>query len=296
MDIKSFSTQCAHYLSSPKSSALITLLLLCLAAYQLANITWLLIPSKSQSFSWVPQQVNAVKSSAQVDLSRLTALNLFGEYQAKPQAKSVATTSTTEAPKTSLKLTLSGLVASSDQSKALAIVEHKGKQQTYGVEESINGTKAVIKEIQIDRIILLHRGVYESLLLDPDDKSSKSSSASNNRKKTSAKSKSAVASSKVNVKEVLNDPSKLTDYIRISPVRKDGTLTGYRVNPGKNAGLFKQVGLKANDLAVALNGYDLRDNAQAMQVMQEMAELTDITVTVERNGQLQDVFFSLPDE
>ncbi|GDY27726.1 type II secretion system protein GspC [Agarivorans sp. Toyoura001] len=272
----------------------ITLLLMCLAAYQLASITWLLVPTKSQPFRWVPQPVDTVSTQSKVDLDSLTKQHLFGEYQAKKTVKKVVTPSSTDAPKTSLKLTLSGLVASSDQSKALAIVEHKGKQQTYGIEESIKGTQAVIKEIQTDRIILLHRGVYESLLLDPEIKRSQARANANNAKRNTRKPSDETA--KVDVKEVLKDPSKLTDYIRISPVRKDGALSGYRVNPGKNAALFKQVGLKANDLAVALNGYDLRDNAQAMQVMQEMAELTDITVTVERNGQLQDVLFSLPDE
>ncbi|MEE1675160.1 type II secretion system protein GspC [Agarivorans aestuarii] len=295
MDIKSFSTQLARYVPSQKSSVLITLLLMCFAAYQLASITWLLVPTPSQAFRWVPQQVQTSNKAAQVDLSSLTKLHLFGEYQAKKAKPVVQAPSSTDAPKTSLKLTLSGLVASSDQTKALAIIEHRGKQQTYGVDESINGTQAVIKEIQTDRVILLHRGVYESLLLDPEDKNSQSRSSSNTAKRNT-KAPSNDRSAKVDVKEVLKDPSKLTDYIRISPVRKDGALSGYRINPGKNAALFKQVGLKANDLAVALNGYDLRDNAQAMQVMQEMAELTDITVTVERNGQLQDVLFSLPDE
>ncbi|WP_432460322.1 MULTISPECIES: type II secretion system protein GspC [unclassified Agarivorans] len=294
MDIKSLSAQLVRYVPSRKSSVVVTVLLLCIAAYQLATITWLLFPRQAPSFRWVPQAVDTLGNHQQVDLTRLLKLNLFGEYQAKKASKVIARPASTEAPKTSLKLTLSGLVASSDPAKSLAIIENKGKQQTYGLDESIQGTQAVIKEIQVDRVILLHRGVYESLLLDPDNKVA--SARTNLRFKATGSSTATAKQLKVDVKEVLKDPSKLTDYIRISPVRRDGALTGYRVNPGKNKGVFEQVGLKAGDLAVALNGFDLRDNAQAMQVMQEMADLTDITITVERDGQLQDIFFSLPNE
>ena len=82
--------------------------------------------------------------------------------------------------------------------------------------------------------------------------------------------------------ELLGNPGKITDYLNISPVRVDGRMTGYRLNPGRNPELFNQLGLVANDLAVSINGLDLRDNAQAMQAMQQVAGATEMTVTVER--------------
>ncbi|WP_427981006.1 type II secretion system protein GspC [Agarivorans sp.] len=293
MDIKSFSTQLVRVLPLQKSSLWLSLLLLGFAAYQLASITWLLVPEDKPTFNWVPEPVQVSSIATKIDLSSLNKLHLFGEFQANKTTKTPEKiVSANNAPKTNLKLTLSGLVASSDQSKALAIVEHRGKQQTYGIDESIEGTQAVIKEIQSERIIILHKGKYESVLLDPEGKQSASSSSVNVERSGSA----SQAAAEIDVGEVLKDPSKLTDYIRITPVRDDGELVGYRVNPGKDAALFQQVGLQANDLAIALNGYDLRDNAQAMQVMQELPELNDVTVTVERDGQLQDVLFSLPEE
>ncbi|KAL8181361.1 UNVERIFIED_CONTAM: hypothetical protein K2H54_000275 [Gekko kuhli] len=63
-------------------------------------------------------------------------------------------------------------------------------------------------------------------------------------------------------------PGKITDTLNISPVRVDGRMVGYRLNPGSNPELFNQLGLVANDMAVSINGLDLRDNAQAMQAMQ----------------------------
>ncbi len=94
--------------------------------------------------------------------------------------------------------------------------------------------------------------------------------------------------------ELMSNPGKITDYLNISPVRVDGRMVGYRLNPGSNPEMFNQLGLVANDLAVSsINGLDLRDNAQAMQAMQQVAGATEMTVTVERQGQLYDVYVGL---
>lgn len=89
------------------------------------------------------------------------------------------------------------------------------------------------------------------------------------------------------------DPGKITDYLNISPVQVDGRMTGYRLNPGSNPEFFNQSGLQANDLAISINGLDLRDNMQAMQAMQQMAGATEMTVTVERQGEQFDIYVRL---
>ena len=43
----------------------------------------------------------------------------------------------------------------------------------------------------------------------------------------------------------------------------------------------------------SINGLDLRDNMQAMQAMQQMAGATELTVTVERQGEQFDVYVRL---
>jgi len=73
----------------------------------------------------------------------------------------------------------------------------------------------------------------------------------------------------------------------------DGELIGYRLSPGKEPELFKQMGLQNNDLAVAINGYQLTDLKQAMAAMNELRNSTDATITIERDGEQIDVLFSL---
>ena len=73
----------------------------------------------------------------------------------------------------------------------------------------------------------------------------------------------------------------------------DGKLKGYRINPGKDVAFFHRIGLLPNDLAVSINGYDLRDNGQAMQIMQQLSSMSEMNLTVERNGQQQDIYIRL---
>ena len=71
----------------------------------------------------------------------------------------------------------------------------------------------------------------------------------------------------------------------ISPVRRDGELQGYRVNPAQYPDYFTQLGLKANDMAVAINGYDLTDTNEAMKVIGQLSSMNQISLTIERDGQ-----------
>ena len=69
-------------------------------------------------------------------------------------------------------------------------------------------------------------------------------------------------------------------------------MVGYRVSPGANRALFDSFGLKDQDIAVALNGLDLTDDKQALQVMQQLATLPSITLTVQRAGMRYDILIT----
>lgn len=287
---------------APATARICFAALLCVVAYQLAALTWLAFPQQQSASAWQPNIRASQSSSRGIDLAPLLSANLFGKYvspelanQQKPVEEAP---SSADAPKTQLRVKLAGLVASSDPSRSIAIIEHRNKQQTYALEEEIDGTKATVVEIYADRVILDNQGKLESLLLDPDGKSSSRGAASRPQRTTRPAAQSTASntgSSAAEVREALRDPSKITDFVRINPHREDGQLRGYRVNPGKSPQIFNEFGLRPNDLAVAINGYDLTDNAQAMQIMQELSQLTEVSLTVEREGQLEELYLSLPE-
>ena len=78
-------------------------------------------------------------------------------------------------------------------------------------------------------------------------------------------------------------------------MRGDGGLQGWRLNPGRDPRTFAAIGLQPNDLAIAMNGMDLTDSAQAMNAINQLAELESLSLTVLREGQRYDINFALPD-
>lgn len=265
-------------------------LLLSIFCYYSALLTWQLWPSTSgTTTSWQPVLNTATKPADSYELNSLRSLSLFGKQQAESQTPVVI--QNIDAPKTRLSLTLTGLVASSEPSLALAIIEYKSNQDTYAIDEPIGASNAVLKQVLTDRVIIEYQGNLETLMLDGEEFSRETNSPQS-LERNAEKAPKELANLR---KDLLANPANITDYVRISPVRTDGKLAGYRVNPGKNRELFKQVGLKPNDLAVSLNGFDLTDTRQAMEIAKQLKDLTDMSLTVERDGQLHNIYLSVPE-
>lgn len=310
MDISTRLIQQIEQLPHARAARWVTGFLTVALLYLLAQITWKLIPSEQQGYHWSPSAISEQGSQPQqLDISSLLAMNLFGTVE--QQAAEPVFQPVQKAPKTKLKLSLTGAVASDDPQRGAAIIESSGKQATYGVGDKIDGTAATVEEIYQDRVLLNHRGHNETLMLDGAefDRSPPHAAAKTPRQnsrlglnsKRVDKRNDTQVRDKLSVyrKELAENPAQLaanlTDFIKISPFKPQGELRGFRVNPGKQPELFRDMGLKANDLAVALNGMDLTDMSTAMQAANQLSELDEVALTVERNGQLHEILFSVPE-
>lgn len=256
------------------------LALLIMLAQQSAALTWRLLtlanPQTRQPWQPSAVAVNG-QSNPRLELGEVSRLALFGKAIPKAQAKAAVAAN---APRTQLNAQLNGVLASSDPAKSIAIIAMSGIQNSYGVGDMIDGTQARIRQVYPDRVIIERDGRDETLMLDGEEYG-KPLPQTNTAPLGSLRS------------ELMADPGKITDYLNISPVQVDGRMTGYRLNPGSNPEFFNQSGLQANDLAISINGLDLRDNMQAMQAMQQMAGATEMTVTVERQGEQFDIYVRL---
>ncbi len=305
-------------LPQQKIAQAISVLLLIYIAFMAAKITWLVVPQKlittnfttnATTTKYAAQKSNTEKS---VPISALQALNLFGQY--KEQRKDNFVEQITDAPQTRLNLTLSGLVASDDVEIAAAIIENKGKQETYGVGDIIKGTRANLEQVLIDRVIIKQSGRLETLMLDGADynqvaqtvsnvKTNSKNNSQNNSQKSITKSTPSIVDYRSNKElsrnaqrlraDLKNNPGKITDYLRIFPARKGGKIVGYRLSPGKNAAFFKLSGLKSGDIAVQMNGYDLLVPIEAAQAMSALQTEHDISLLVERKKTLIEILFSI---
>ncbi|MFY8273798.1 type II secretion system protein GspC [Pseudoalteromonas sp. SSDWG2] len=290
---------------------IVTLLVLAATVYcgnLAASLLWLLWPQE-QAAPVTPPVTSSSSKANKVNVAAIEAVNLFGDAAAVPKEQPKQEV-ISDAPETRLSINLTGVVAATDDKNAgLAIIESQGKQETYGIDDVIQGTRAKLAKVMPDRAILDVNGRFETLMLDgltftktvsmpvpaskPVPASGPAPSSGPSAAIEPTKNPQLRAALQQKRKELLADPGKLSDYIRVSPVRNQGKLQGYKLSPGKDPMLFKQMGLENNDIAVAINGYQLTDMKQAMAALQELRSSTDAAITVNRQGQLIDVQFSL---
>ncbi|MBV2130884.1 type II secretion system protein GspC [Rheinheimera sp. SM2107] len=285
---------------------LLNLVLVLLLAWLLARLSWQLLPAP-ELIGPVPLQQAATSTSGSTAMSveQLLSFPLFGKVTAEPEQ---AAPVVTEAPKTQLNVKLTGVVARPDPNNGSAIIESRGSEGTYAVDDTIDGTNAVLKQVLIDRVLIQQAGRFETLMLDGIEYTKMAQANAGLGREDNPEpayenelieSPQAVAPAldeselAVSREELLAEPMKFFDYIRVSPQHRDGNLVGYRLMPGKDPALFNQLGLQQNDLAVEINGIPLNDMQQAMRVINELRDASEAAIKIERDGEIRDILFSL---
>ncbi|MDP5255213.1 MULTISPECIES: type II secretion system protein GspC [unclassified Vibrio] len=282
-----------HLMIQSKTSVLATLGCLAVSGWIVGQSVWLVVPDSQALKPWRASAVTksaTEKDSTPLDLAELKAAHLFGEYRAQADEPKAPPPVVKDAPKTRLNLTLVGAVASSDPKLSLAVIANRGDQATYGVGESIEGTKASLKAVYSDRVIIENVGRDETLMLqgiDYDERDLASGSSERSAREEDEAAADELASIKQQVRE---NPQSLLKYVKLSQVTQDGEVQGFRLSPGSNAELFTSLGLEEGDIAIELNGLDLTDQSVLPSLAQSLSDPSELDLTVLRDGQRYNVF------
>lgn len=285
--------------------------LVLIAAWVLAKITWQSIPAPTVATISSSTPVAAVNASQPVTVlvQDLTRYALFGQFNPTPTTQAPVAV-VAEAPKTQLNVKLTGLVSTPGRPETgSAIIEQRGAEATYAVGDVIEGTRAKLHQVLDDRVLLELNGRFETLMLDGVEFTRIAQANAGLGQGDNAAAVDLVeepivlaepiASGVINPDalarrdEILAEPMKFFDYVRVSPVQRDGQLVGYRLMPGKDAAIFTQMGLQQNDLAIEINGIPLNDMQKAMRVINDLRDATEATLKIERDGEIRDILFSL---
>ncbi|QOL26587.1 type II secretion system protein GspC [Thalassotalea sp. LPB0316] len=279
--------------------------LLVYIAFVFAKMTWQLVPNDTTTnqLPVAKSYSTAQSSDAAVDVGSIKALNLFGQFNRQDEKPKVVEVQ--DAPQTRLNLTLTGVVASSDERYASAIIESGGSQYTYGIGDKIEKTRATLEQVYSDRVLIKQSGTLETLMLDgvkynktpasatrpsaPVRKPSRQAGQVIDQRENQALAEQAT----VLKQDLTKDPAKIVDYLTIAPQRQGGQLLGYRLNPGKNPEFFKSSGLRPGDIAVQMNGLDLTSPQEASDALKALRTESEITLLVDRGGELTEILFSI---
>ncbi|WP_087023274.1 type II secretion system protein GspC [Thaumasiovibrio subtropicus] len=278
---------------------LLTWLVVVMLAWLLGRLVWQVIQPVEPIAKWSPTAVATASNTSgpRYNLRQLQQMELFGKYEAQAKPEPVKQEVVQNAPETRLNLNLVGVVASTNPTTSLAIIANRNQQNTYKIDDPIEGTRATLVAVFADRVIIRNSGRDETLMLDGNKFTSQSAAPSRpvQRAATAPANDVDQLGEKLGAikAEIMANPQNMFNYIRLSQVKKEGALLGYRVNPGKERTLFDAVGLMPNDLAVTLNGSDLTDPSTMATLFQELQQATSLSLSVERDGQLHDIYIDL---
>lgn len=272
-----------HARSLPRAVELVLVLLL---AYALAGLVWKLIPAPAGSAWQAPRETpqpagGAGSQGPNVDL--IAGAHLFGEVPAQADP---ALSELTEAPDTRLDLTLMGiLAATADRGSRALIGASNGEEKPYAIgDDVVRGVR--LQAIFPDRVILARGGQLETLRLDKDSPNRGGAAAPVATADAGGSTETGAMLSTIR-QELLNDPSRASEYIRIQPASSGGQLRGYRIYPGRDRTAFNAVGLRPGDLVTQVNGIQLNDANTALQMLGQLSQASSISVLVDRGGQQQ---------
>jgi general secretion pathway protein C len=254
----------------------VQVLLLVAISIAAARLIWSLVPIP-ESARWHAAPVQTASSGADSGpkLDVILGARLFGLYQ--PQASSMDA-----APDTSLNLTLLGIFAGTHKEESRALIgQPNGDEQPYSIgQDVVNGVN--LQAIFADRVVLSRNGQLETLRLDKDKPSAGFAGGGT--------VDSGTTNQLAQVRqELLADPNKAAEYIRVQPVNSGGQMKGYRVYPGQNQALFNNAGLRPGDLVTSVNGIQLDDTQKAMQMLSDLSKAGSVSVVVDRGGQSQTI-------
>ncbi|HEY6922736.1 MAG TPA: type II secretion system protein GspC [Steroidobacteraceae bacterium] len=187
---------------------------------------------------------------------------------------------------TSLPLVLSGIMAADDPRYGLAIIGQSAQStKVYAVGDNVpNGAK--LHAVYGDRVELEVNGHLETLVL-PRQIAAGGAPPSAGALQTESPIADRMR------KLITEQPSLMADVMRPQPVYANGKQTGYRVYPGRNRQAFLRLGLRPGDLVTAINGTPLDDPEHGQQIFNTLGATSEAHVTVQRNGQQQDVVLNL---
>ena len=250
--------------------------LVLLLAWQLVQLLWTALSAGPAAAIVPPGDARpATPAGPPIDIQAIVNAHLFGMPGASELDPSAA-------PATQMSLVLVGTIAQTDPAKGLAILgESAPTAKVYGVGKTVAGG-ARLHSVYPDRVILDRGGKLEALMLPKKFQGG------------GARPQATMAAPVRNPEPMLGDqirtlatqnPAAITEIIRPQPVFANGQQRGYRVYPGRNRQQFSKLGLMPGDLVTAINGTPLDDPARGMEILQSINSASEVTVTVERNGQ-----------
>lgn len=278
-------------------AGLVLALLVIAVAQTAARLTWQLAAADGQAAPSTAPSVQPQTPGPQADSYRtLASSDLFGTPPSNGAGERANGQAPMTAPDTDLDLSLRGVLAYSDPEAGIAVVAADGSAEAHRPGDELPGG-ATLERVYPDRIILRRDAAHEMLRLPVDRAPTGEPEPMPPDSPAQRPPDGEAPGSELQTMRdtVLENPDELWDIIDVQPVMDGAELRGYHVLPRREEALFRDAGLRPEDVVTAINGASLRDPAALEEIVDELAESGVLEVSVLRDGSEDTVTIDLED-
>ena len=284
-------------------------------------VVWSL--SSVSQLIWIPFRANPIeaapalalnppkpaggKPTAVIDTSGVQGLGLFGgSPEALAEAESATLTEASRdgieqnAQETRLALTLTGIVASTEDGRGSAVIKSGAAEQVYAVGDALPASgKVALAKVMPQQVVIDNNGTYELIKLYEGPGIAIPTRASRpprhdattpvrggipNEASSPATAAEQTALASQYRRQLYDSPESLASVVSVSPVRDGDRVVGFRIAPGADRVAFDTFGFQSGDIVTAVNGLALSDASNTVKLYQTMKDATQASFDIERDG------------
>lgn len=271
--------------------ATIEVILVISLALMVARLAWLVISPSDAVATYTQRPLPSPMRGAANTLAVASDRTLL--VKTNPFERGDGEVIVQDVPETNLNLKLDGLRMSTEggESGNAIIRTPDGIGKNYSVgEEIIAGV--TLERILSDRVIINRDGANEILMLGgrgaglsviTDDSQTVTSTEVGERVENNPPSpESAIIEAQIDAPEVL------LSGVNAGPVRINGQISGYRLDPIGDPGIMRQAGLSPGDVLLRINGTSVA-RLDTSDVIDRIIAAETVEMTVNRNGSEQTI-------
>ena len=252
-----------------------------------------------------PPKPAGAQQTAVIDTSSVKGLGLFGgSLEALADADNAMLSEASRdgieqnARETRLALTLTGIVASTEDGTGSAVIKSGAAEQVYAVGDALPASgQVVLAKVMPQQVVIDNNGTYELIKLyegpgiaiptraarqASQNAAAPSPSAAPSKGSPPATSAEQTALASQYRRQLYDSPESLASVISVSPVREGDRVVGYRIAPGADRTAFDTFGFQSGDIVTAVNGLALSDASNTVKLYQTMKDATQASFDIER--------------
>jgi len=260
------------------------LLILILITKVISLALWWYLPSDGV-------ELNA-KKSYQVKYQRVDFKNMIKRAKSESSGSVTAEQTQQQTPAYSINsLVLKGLYGSKFNGFAIVAQKSSASNTTIvAVGESYGGYK--LKEIELNDVIFTKAGKEYILKLQENSKTN-FSNAVKRVKKSLVNDEGEYRVSKSDIHYYSKNPNQIWKDIAIAPVKKNGKITGFKVNRIKANSKMAMLGLEKGDIIIEANNIKLSSFKDAINLYKNINKIDTIALIVLRNNQEKEIIYEI---